>query len=76
MFTETEIALGMRYTREVDELSRDAQRLIDSKNAEIARLRRQLSAALADNEALRRERAENVIADMHAFRAARKRAAH
>ena len=76
MFTDTEVALSMRFSREVDQVTRQAQSIVDRQDREIARLRRALSAALAENEILRREKGQRAIADMEAFRAARKRAAH
>lgn len=76
MFTDTEVALSMRYNAEVTQVTRQAQSIVDRQDREIAKLRRALSAALTDNEILRREKGQRAIADMEAFRAARKRAAN
>lgn len=56
MFTDTEVALSIRYTAELDGVARDAQRLVDSKNASIGALQAALRKALAvleDEKALR-----------------------
>lgn len=45
--TETEFILARNYNRSVDQLQTAAQGIIDRKDAEITRLRRQLAAAQA-----------------------------
>lgn len=72
MFTDTEVALSMRYTAEVNQVTREAQAIVDRQDREIVRLRRQLAVAMADNERLLREKGQRALADLEAFRAARR----
>jgi len=77
MFTDNEIGLMMRHSRELNSFANDAQALVDRQDREIARLRRQLSAAQTDAAELRREKGRRAIDELLAIRALKKRrAAH
>lgn len=77
MFTDTEVGLIMRHNREMSSFTADAQRLVDRQDREIAKLRRQLSAAQTDAAELRREKGARAIDELLAIRALKKRrAAH
>jgi ABC-type transporter Mla subunit MlaD len=48
--TDTEMALAMRFNREIDATVSNAQAIVDSKNASIDSLRAALRTALAELE--------------------------
>lgn len=74
MFTDTEIGLMMRHNRQMSTFTRDAQRLVDSKDTQIENLRLALAASRAANRDLKADVGRARLDDILAMRALKARA--